>query len=157
MTWLSRDARTRETILSEYTRFTGAPRQYRPPTRGYLAHVAKVLDRAFYNGLLVAVLELDAALPEMGSVEGGTVAPPATTPEESRVLRVRPARTWVSIELLDDAGDPVRDIAFELELPDGSKRSGRLDERGRARFDGIKPGECKLSFPDIDASEWSAA
>ncbi len=34
---------------------------------------------------------------------------------------------------------------------------GYLDSNGRARIDGIDPGVCEVSFPDIDANEWRAA
>jgi hypothetical protein len=129
MTWLSTGGRTRETTLSEFARLMGAPRQYRVPKRGYLAHVARVLDRALCSGLFIAVLELDAAPPELGNVGGDAVTSPA--PEEPRARGFQPARTWVSIELLDDAGAPVRDIAFELEFARRLEDIGALASRYR--------------------------
>ena len=59
---------------------------------------------------------------------------------------------WIEIELLDDAGNPVADELYYVELPDGSSISGRTDSQGRARVDGVDPGTAKVSFPDLDKS-----
>ena len=59
---------------------------------------------------------------------------------------------WIEIELLDDEGNPVADEMYFVELPDGSKLSGRTDGQGRARVDGVDPGTAKVSFPDLDKS-----
>jgi len=31
-----------------------------------------------------------------------------------------------------------------------------LDGKGRARFTGIDPGTCQITFPDFDAKEWTS-
>jgi hypothetical protein len=59
---------------------------------------------------------------------------------------------WIEIELIDDAGKPVADELYFVELPDGSSLSGRTDSQGRARVDGVDPGTAKVSFPDLDKS-----
>jgi hypothetical protein len=59
---------------------------------------------------------------------------------------------WIEIELIDDAGNPVADELYFVELPDGSSLSGRTDGAGRARVDGVDPGTAKVSFPDLDKS-----
>ena len=61
---------------------------------------------------------------------------------------------WVEIELLDHAGKPVPSEPYEIELPDGSTTEGYLDGKGQARVDGIEPGNCKISFPNIDKKSW---
>jgi hypothetical protein len=33
--------------------------------------------------------------------------------------------------------------------------SGTLDENGFARVEGIDPGQCKVTFPDLDKDAWS--
>jgi hypothetical protein len=45
----------------------------------------------------------------------------------------------VEIELLDQAGKPTE---------------GYLDGKGQARVDGIDPGNCKITFPNIDKKSW---
>jgi hypothetical protein len=65
--------------------------------------------------------------------------------------------TWVEIRLLDTAGKPVGGVAFELKLPDGEVKSGKLDDSGIARFDQILPGQCEVRFPGLDGAEWKPA
>jgi type VI secretion system secreted protein VgrG len=60
----------------------------------------------------------------------------------------------VEIELLDQAGKPVPNEPYQIELPDGSTTEGNLDSQGQARVDGIDPGNCKISFPNIDKKSW---
>jgi len=45
---------------------------------------------------------------------------------------------------------------YRIKLPNGKLIDGTLDARGEARMDGIDPGTCEVSFPDIDANEWQA-
>lgn len=61
---------------------------------------------------------------------------------------------WVEIELLDQAGKPVPGEQYQIELPDGSTTEGTLDSQGQAKVDGIDPGNCKISFPNIDKKSW---
>ena len=43
----------------------------------------------------------------------------------------------------------------KITLPDGSTvASGTTDEKGRARVDGIDPGTCKVTFPELDRDAW---
>jgi hypothetical protein len=70
---------------------------------------------------------------------------PARTPEE---------KTWLEIELVDEQGNPVPGEQYTIELPGGAIRLGRLDERGRARIEGLDPGTCNVSFPNLDAPSW---
>jgi hypothetical protein len=68
-----------------------------------------------------------------------------------------PVKTWIAIRLIDDRGDPVPYAPYQVTLPDGSVMSGSLDDQGMIRFDEIDPGECLVSFPEIDAKEWKPA
>lgn len=65
--------------------------------------------------------------------------------------------TWIGIELRDDDDSPVTGERYCVLLPDSSRIEGRLDREGRAHIDGIVPGTCQVSFPDIDAREWFPA
>ena len=80
----------------------------------------------------------------------------AAAAERPRAL-VDPTLTWIEIRLIDTDGLPVAGERYHLVLPDGSEQEGYLDGAGRAHVTGIKPGNCKVSFPDIDASEWKSA
>jgi hypothetical protein len=58
--------------------------------------------------------------------------------------------TWIQIRLLDEIGDPMSGAAYKIKLPNGAEISGTLDAAGEARHDGIEPGRCEVSFPDLD-------
>jgi hypothetical protein len=60
---------------------------------------------------------------------------------------------YIEIELLDDEKVPMAGEPYEIILPDGSTlASGTLNDKGRARVDGIDPGTCRVRFPKRDQS-----
>lgn len=64
-------------------------------------------------------------------------------------------RTWVEIELVNMADEPVAGERYRIKLPNGQTYEGRLDENGRARYGMVYPeGECEITFPDLDQSAW---
>lgn len=58
--------------------------------------------------------------------------------------------TFVEIELLDMQGRPVAGEPYIIALPNGRQHCDVLDERGRARVDGLDPGNCQVIFPELD-------
>ncbi len=62
--------------------------------------------------------------------------------------------TWIEIVLLSADGSPVAGARYKITTPDGKKREGNLDAAGRAREDGIVPGECQVTFPDLGPGDW---
>jgi len=71
----------------------------------------------------------------------------AITPSALRKLK---DEGWIEIAFVDGGGEPVADVAFDLRLADGKSQSGKTNKGGSARLEGITPGECKVSFPNID-------
>jgi hypothetical protein len=65
--------------------------------------------------------------------------------------------TWIEIELVDQDKEPVANERYIIETSDGRKIEGTTNASGRAREEGVKPGDCKVSFPDLEASSWKAA
>jgi N-acetylmuramoyl-L-alanine amidase len=64
-------------------------------------------------------------------------------------------RHWISIELVDEAEQPVVGERYRLRLPDGREVRGALDVRGQARITGLKdPGSCEIAFPELDSAAW---
>jgi hypothetical protein len=61
-------------------------------------------------------------------------------------------RTWVQFKLIDENGDPVPSVAYTVKLPDGSMQEGKLDSQGLVRFDNIDPGQCEITFTEIDGN-----
>jgi hypothetical protein len=89
-----------------------------------------------------------------GVEEAVEVAEPAPPPPAQRE-RTRTA--WIEIRLVDEDDKPVPDVAYEIKLPDGTTRRGTLDESGSAWIGNIDPGECQVTFPELDAREWRPA
>lgn len=65
--------------------------------------------------------------------------------------------SWIEIELVDEEDNPVPGEKYKITLPDGSVAEGTLDEKGLARVDGIEPGTCKITFPELDKDAWEPA
>jgi hypothetical protein len=62
--------------------------------------------------------------------------------------------SWVEIELKDDEGNPVPYESYKVVTPEGKIRRGKLDKDGLARVDGIDPGNCEITFPNLDKEGW---
>lgn len=64
--------------------------------------------------------------------------------------------SWIEIELVDEAGQPVAHEPYAVRTPDGQVRRGTLDGDGRARVPVPDPGACDVTFPKLDAAAWEA-
>ncbi len=62
---------------------------------------------------------------------------------------------WIEILIVDEDDQPVPDVAYEIELPNGSVRRGRTNYEGIARCERIPPGTCKLTLVELDSGAWS--
>jgi hypothetical protein len=62
---------------------------------------------------------------------------------------------FIGITLVDTDQRPVPGAAYELELPNGEKISGLLDGNGKVRVEGIDPGNCTVTFPEIDRRDFA--
>ena len=77
--------------------------------------------------------------------------PPLTEEEAEK-------KSWIEIELVDEEDNPVPGERYEITLPDGTTVArGTLDENGFARVDGIDPGECQVTYPELDRDTWEKA
>jgi|SRR5882672_600680 len=86
---------------------------------------------------------------------GAAQATPHKPPEEDDETTTK--KSWIEIELVDEAKAPVPGESYEITLADGSVAKGTLDGNGFARVDGIEPGTCKVTFPDLDKDAWGPA
>ncbi|ATB44923.1 carboxypeptidase-like regulatory domain-containing protein [Corallococcus macrosporus] len=112
----------------------------------YEQRLQQRLTEAFLDGELVALaVERPTLLPTPWP------EPPLATEEEAPVEE----QTWLAIELKDEEGKPVPHARYVVTLPDGSTREGTLNAKGYAREDGVNPGQCQVTFPDLDAQSWS--
>jgi type VI secretion system secreted protein VgrG len=74
---------------------------------------------------------------------------PTTSEEQAKKL------SWIEIKLVDEDGEPVPGEAYRVTLPDGETvAEGTLDDKGYARVEGFEPGQCQVTFPNLDESVW---
>lgn len=69
------------------------------------------------------------------------------------------ALSWVELELVEARGQtetPAAGVRYRVRTSDGRTVEGTLDAQGRARVEGIAPGTCQVSFPDL-GSDWQPA
>ena len=67
-------------------------------------------------------------------------------------------KSWIEIEMVDEDKKPVPGEKYKITLPDGETvAEGTLDDKGFARVDGIDPGTCKITFPELDKEAWEKA
>jgi len=138
--WL-RDPATRERLVGLCREVTGSHDTVR---------VAQRLQEAFEWGALVA-LRLESAR----EPEGQGIVPREDLAHRKETSAS--ALTWIEIELVDSDGRPVSGERYRITLPDGSVYERSLDARGFARVDGIDPGTCKVTFPNLHKSSWKTA
>ena len=62
--------------------------------------------------------------------------------------------TWIAIKLVDTEGRPVAGEEYRITLPNGSTHEDDLDGHGFARINGIDPGSCQITFPNLDRESW---
>jgi len=56
-------------------------------------------------------------------------------------------KDWIEINLTDDAGNPISNAEFALQLPDSNKKQGKLNADGHVRDESLLPGKIKITFP----------
>ena len=106
--------------------------------------------RALLDGVLLA-WRADAP---RGGAEGADHREQAVRPSGD-AAGVGPTDTWITIELVDEADTLLADVRYRLILPDRVVREGTLNAAGSAHLDALTPGECVLTFPDLDADAWA--
>jgi hypothetical protein len=129
--------------VEDRTRLASGPR--RTPSD---AEVATARPRSAARAPAPRREESDAGARGPAAPAGAGVSRPRSSP---------PPKTWIEVVLVDAAGRPVAGERCRLLLPDGSVRVEVLDASGRLRLDGIDPGTCDVSFPDLDGRSWRRA
>ena len=67
-------------------------------------------------------------------------------------------KSWLEVELIDEADEPVAGEQVMVTLPDGKVYSGRTNKDGVLKVTGVEPGAtCKICFPDLDQDAWEKA
>jgi Rhs element Vgr protein len=64
-------------------------------------------------------------------------------------------QSWIEVQLVDEEGQPVAGEVVEIIGPEGESLGSTLTGNdGVARVLVDKPGNCEISFPNLDASAW---
>ena len=126
---------------------------------------AELLDELAARIVADGLLVVSCAESYFGALRGTASADStaaATTPlqdeeaaAEEKAASQQPAdKHWIQIALVDDAGQPVANERYVIEMPDGSMITGYTGSDGKARVDDVDPGTAKVSFPDLDKAAY---
>jgi hypothetical protein len=64
---------------------------------------------------------------------------------------------FIEVLLVDDAGSPMADTAYELKMPDGQVASGKTDRKGKCWVPQMPSGSCEFALTGIDEGIWKSA
>ena len=65
-------------------------------------------------------------------------------------------RSWIEVQLVGEDDSPIPQAQYEIKLPGGKLVAGNLDDDGAVRLEGIPPGVCGVSFPELDKDAWTS-
>jgi len=154
--WLA-DPLARKTVLEIYENIRGETALLAKRLQGVELHkyVKTEILQAFRRGEFVLmrmphVTRFPTIMLSGPRGQSAAEEPPPESPKKEE----KKENTWVGIELVDQDGSPVPQARYEIELADGTKKTGKLDENGCAQVRDLEPGNYKVNFPDFDASEW---
>lgn len=68
--------------------------------------------------------------------------------------KAKEKKAWIEIALVDNEGKPMPGVKYRITPPSGQSVEGRLNEHGQAGLYQIEPGNCKITFPDLDKDAW---
>jgi type VI secretion system secreted protein VgrG len=102
--------------------------------------------------------ELKAQQQKAGTGKYGKAKVTPFRQEEASAASEDEEKSWIEIELVDEEGKPIPGERYEIKLPDGTTvAKGTLDQNGFARVSPIDPGQCEITFPDLDKDAWKRA
>ncbi len=77
---------------------------------------------------------------------------PVATPSQARAKVAE--LDWIEIQIVYEDGSPFEGNCV-VSLPGGRRTEGPPGADGLVRIEGVDPGSCELSFPDLDAPVWA--
>jgi type VI secretion system secreted protein VgrG len=104
--------------------------------------------------------DVPTATPEaLATTSASNVSPASNSPTHNpNSPDNQTKKHWIAIQLNDQDGNPVPGEAYKITLPDGTTiADGTLDEKGYAKVDNIDPGNCQVTFPNLDKPTWKPA
>lgn len=80
---------------------------------------------------------------------GDAVGGSGNSERSNAATTVDDATVFFAMSLIDEDDQPFAGQRYLVTIPDGSTREGRFDSGGNMRLDGIPPGTCHVTFPDL--------
>ena len=96
-------------------------------------------------------LILKSAAPPLAPVS--SVVAVATAPAKQQEKPIE--KHWIEIILVDMEGNPMPGVKYRITPPGGAPVEGTLNQYGQAGVYQIDPGNCKITFPDLDQEAWA--
>ncbi len=136
---LEGEPRGRAALLEISEALIGLPMSHRSSPEALLA----IVKQGFHDGRLQAFAQRHVG----GGKGPDHVDPPRPRPSGPK----EETKTFVAIQLTSDDPErrPFAYKRYRVVLPDHSVREGKLDQNGKAEFRDIDPGECEVTFPDL--------
>ena len=107
------------------------------------------------KSLVPAIAPIEASLADTVPVAKDPILEKAeTAPTHKDPKEDEEEKSWIEIELVDEADQPVAGAKYQVELPDGKIATGTTGPDGMARITGVEPGTCKICFPELDKDAW---
>jgi hypothetical protein len=127
----------------------------RPIIDRMAARASTPQDRALWKQVVASLSDKsgDTSLRLLRDTPASGMGKPDEAPAPAAPTQRETKRDWIEIEIVYDHGRPY-DGNCHVQLPSGAETDGAPDEDGVVRIDGLLPGSCRVSFPDLDASVW---
>jgi hypothetical protein len=127
----------------------------RPIVTRLAARASTPQDRALWKQVVASLSDKsgDKSLRLLRDTPASGMGTPDEAPAPAAPTQRETKRDWIEIEVVYDDGTPY-DGNCHVQLPSGAETDGAPDEDGVVRIDGLLPGSCRVSFPDLDASVW---
>ncbi len=74
--------------------------------------------------------------------------------DDEPVLAAPKETTWIEIELVNEADQPVRGERYEIKQGEKLMKKGTLDANGRGRVADLDADSYQICFPDLDREAW---
>jgi type VI secretion system secreted protein VgrG len=129
----------------------GSPGTIVPPTDADVAEDANDADPGAVEAVKTYQRETKTGRYGSEPVDPHTNDPETTDPDTP------PKTSWIEVQLIDDESNPVAGARYTVTMSDGTVWDSSTDDKGVGRVDGIDPGSCDISFPDLDQDAWEPA
>jgi type VI secretion system secreted protein VgrG len=111
-------------------------------------------------GVVEAIKAVDRATQtgKYGSVQSDAFKPqdPDTQPasQDPAQQEQQQEPSWIEIKLVDEDNRPVVGESYQITLPNNQVAGGMTDANGVGRVEGFDPGQCQVTFPELDKTVW---